>query len=545
MGGAVSAGINNDELVDNLVAADYIKTVKVEEIFRAVDRGDFYIQNYRENAYHDMAWKHDHIHISAPCIYSEVMEALSLRPGVSFLNIGSGTGYLSTMAGLMLGCNGINHGIEIHEDVVQYAQERVENFMKASPAFDRYSFCEPEFVIGNCLDLSPDVLGYDRIYCGAGCPIDHKSFLTNLLNINGILVVPLSDQLQAITRTGQTTFESKTILPVNFATLVIPQEPKSLSLLPSRGPPLLQAICRACIRRVISEKYHSGSNRKHRKRKKTNVRVTRNSKSTKELLSDSSSDSEDSDDDKPDAAGDRCHSPQPVGTSSNNNESSNHDLNVERRRNLLLNVMTNTVMSVRDTKTQDTSTSNAPASSNQEQMDVQNSSSDSGKSEKQKNEAKTKRVKRSFNPFLRLRHRSRKTTTNTEGTNVESAEKIRKVTNPTTNQNDSNTTNTTDATNATHVTTTTTNIDIRVDSDAICLYSFLNEMTDRRRGSSGPSSILLESVGDRNSSRKRDTSSESEGYETDDLNPSLQAFRNAILDLPVPNALSCYLLYYR
>lgn len=103
MGGAVSAGEDNDELIDNLKEAQYIRTELVEQAFRAIDRADYYLEEFKDNAYKDLAWKHGNIHLSAPCIYSEVMEALDLQPGLSFLNLGSGTGYLSSMVGLILG----------------------------------------------------------------------------------------------------------------------------------------------------------------------------------------------------------------------------------------------------------------------------------------------------------------------------------------------------------------------------------------------------------------------------------------------------------
>ena len=39
MGGVVSAADNNDDLVDNLCQADYIRRPEVETVFRKIDRG--------------------------------------------------------------------------------------------------------------------------------------------------------------------------------------------------------------------------------------------------------------------------------------------------------------------------------------------------------------------------------------------------------------------------------------------------------------------------------------------------------------------------
>jgi len=94
----------------------------VERVFRAVDRGLYYTEPFKTASYRDTAWKDGNLHLSAPCIYSEVMENLQLKPGVSFLNMGSGSGYLSTMVGLLIGKTGVNHGIEMYPDVVDYAR---------------------------------------------------------------------------------------------------------------------------------------------------------------------------------------------------------------------------------------------------------------------------------------------------------------------------------------------------------------------------------------------------------------------------------------
>ena len=50
---------------------------------------------------------------------------------------------------LSAGPYGINHGVEQHIDVVEYARERLEHFKKTCEAFDEFEFCEPQSVVSN------------------------------------------------------------------------------------------------------------------------------------------------------------------------------------------------------------------------------------------------------------------------------------------------------------------------------------------------------------------------------------------------------------
>lgn len=225
MGGAVSAGEDNEELVDKLVKAHYIKSPSIELFFRMIDRGFYFLPSHRSNAYRDQAWRFNSIHISAPCIYSEVLEALQVKPGMSFLNVGSGTGYLSTLVGLLLGSQGINHGIELNRDVLKYSQNKLYEFLKHSPALYLYDFVEPQFILGNAITIlsdDPTRHQYDRVYCGAAVPPELESFMKSLLTIGGILVMPANDQLTQVTRISADEFESKSLLSVTFASLVLP-----------------------------------------------------------------------------------------------------------------------------------------------------------------------------------------------------------------------------------------------------------------------------------------------------------------------------------
>ena len=94
---------------------------------------------------------------------------------------------------------GVNHGIELYPDNIEYAQEKLQVFKDSSPWYDPLTFCEPKFVEGNALLLTPRGMQYDRVYCGAGCPSQHTQLLKNLLKINGVLIMPHNNKVQSYT----------------------------------------------------------------------------------------------------------------------------------------------------------------------------------------------------------------------------------------------------------------------------------------------------------------------------------------------------------
>lgn len=119
----------------------------------------------------------------------------------------------------------------------------------------RFEFCEPAFVVGNCLEIASDSHQYDRIYCGAGVQKDHENYMKILLKVGGILVMPIEDQLTQILRTGQNTWESKNILAVSFAPLVQPNRNDNGKHDTVGLPPCavrnLQDLARIYIRRTL------------------------------------------------------------------------------------------------------------------------------------------------------------------------------------------------------------------------------------------------------------------------------------------------------
>ncbi len=143
-------------------------------------------------AHTDQPLRSGSIHISAPHIYGCIVEALDITPSssLSFLNIGSGTGYLSCVVANILGPTGVCYGVEIQQEALNHCNVSVGRWKEG---FDG-ELPKMEFIHGNGLNIDGTTgesrMGFDRIYIGAAICKRKLVQLAALLKTGGVLVAP-------------------------------------------------------------------------------------------------------------------------------------------------------------------------------------------------------------------------------------------------------------------------------------------------------------------------------------------------------------------
>lgn len=159
-----------------------------------VDPACFYFpQSSLSRAHLDEPIREGQIHISAPHIYGCIVEALHVTPNssMSFLNIGSGTGYLSTIVARMLGPTAMCYGIELSRPAYDHGIVSVNRWKEDNAEAELPLM---EFIHGNGLLIDTTTgeatHGFDRIYVGAAIDRSKLSELASLLRLGGILVGP-------------------------------------------------------------------------------------------------------------------------------------------------------------------------------------------------------------------------------------------------------------------------------------------------------------------------------------------------------------------
>ncbi len=189
---------NNDTLIDFLAETmheiEYPGINKVLNVMRKIDRGLFIETAYKkfEGVYEDVP-----VHIgfeqtcSQPRVVAEMALSLELKKGMKVLEIGTGSGYSSSVASMLIGSSGRLVSMEIEPELAIIAQKNLINFYGEKKFFERIVL-----ITGSGFNGYELRAPYDRIYFTAGINDIANIDLYRLkkqLKDGGIMLIPEQD----------------------------------------------------------------------------------------------------------------------------------------------------------------------------------------------------------------------------------------------------------------------------------------------------------------------------------------------------------------
>jgi protein-L-isoaspartate(D-aspartate) O-methyltransferase len=203
------------QIVESLEKIGYIKTISVKNAMLKIKREDFVSLEYKENAYIDtpLPIPGDQT-ISALHMHAISLEALELKPGEKFLEIGSGSGIILAYAKEIVGEKGKVFGIELVKETYEFGKEN----LKRAGYWNKVKLIHGDGSLG-----LPKEAPFDKILISAASPKIPPPLIKQL-NLGGRIIAIIGthhgDQnLVYLEKTKEGKLKSKTLLPVVFVPL--------------------------------------------------------------------------------------------------------------------------------------------------------------------------------------------------------------------------------------------------------------------------------------------------------------------------------------
>lgn len=203
---------------------------------RAVPR-DLFLERiadgaYREEALVDTPLRIEELdfNVSAPHMHGTCLEALTLSPGQTVLDVGAGCGLLTAAMAHIVGPRGFVGGIEVRKQCLALCKDNMRRLHSSNPKFKTQS-APIKFELTNVFILPPHHVGkYDRVHVGACCPPDKVAPLLCLLRPEGgLIVVPVGpSDLRVIKKKPDGKISQQVITQVRFSDLEVPTDAEIL-----------------------------------------------------------------------------------------------------------------------------------------------------------------------------------------------------------------------------------------------------------------------------------------------------------------------------
>lgn len=208
-------------LLDNLIKDNYLKTPRIIEAFRRVDRADFVLNEYKDDAYVNMPLPIGFGQtISQPLTVAFMLETLQPQIGDKILEIGSGSGWQTAILAEIVG-----QKIDENNKVGSiFCIERIPELKELTEKnVSKYGFIGSGVVkvmLGDGSKGYKKEEPYDKIIAAASATGDIPKAWKEQLKIGGKIVAPVENSIIVVDKIGKNKYETQVYFGFSFVPLV-------------------------------------------------------------------------------------------------------------------------------------------------------------------------------------------------------------------------------------------------------------------------------------------------------------------------------------
>lgn len=205
--------MGKNALLEELINEGYLKTPRIIEAFKKIDRADFVLRKTKKDAYLNIPLPIGYSQtISQPLTVAFMLELLKPKKGDKILDVGSGSGWQSALLGEIVGEKGKVFGVEIIPELVEFGNNNVAKYSFISKG--TVKIISASGVIG-LRNESP----FDRIIVGAMAETFPEELLKQL-KVGGRLVLPYRGSVWLFVKKGEDEFKEHEYPGFAFVPLV-------------------------------------------------------------------------------------------------------------------------------------------------------------------------------------------------------------------------------------------------------------------------------------------------------------------------------------
>lgn len=199
-------------LVEGLIKQKYLKTLKIISAFRKIKRINFLPEKLKQFAElnNPLPIGYEQT-ISQPQTIAIMLELLQPKEGDKILDVGSGSGWTTSLLSEIVGKSGKVYGIELIRELKKFGEKNTE----------KYNFVEKriaKFICGDGSKGFPEEAPFDKILVSAAAD-KIPSNLKEQLKINGRLVIPIKNSVFLIIRKSDR-FKEEEFFGFSFVPLI-------------------------------------------------------------------------------------------------------------------------------------------------------------------------------------------------------------------------------------------------------------------------------------------------------------------------------------